>query len=55
MPDFSPLIRDAYREILGREPDPGGSSNYNRLMNAGLSEAAMRDALYAPLHEPTQR
>lgn len=45
MPDFSPLIREAYREILGREPDPGGSASHNRLMNAGLSEAAMREAL----------
>lgn len=45
MPDFSPVIADAYREILGREPDPGGRSFYNGRMNAGLSEAALREIL----------
>ena len=31
--------------ILGRLPDPGGLANFNRLMNQGLSEAMMREAL----------
>jgi hypothetical protein len=45
MPDFSPLIREAYSEILGREADPSGLASFNRLMNDGMSEAAMREAL----------
>lgn len=45
MPDFSPIIEDAYREILGREPDPGGLGFYKARMNAGLSEASLREIL----------
>src|SRR3990172_4343954 len=45
MPDFSPIIAEAYREILGREPDPSGLDFYNGRMNAGLSEAALREIL----------
>jgi len=45
MPDFSPIIAEAYREILGREPDPSGLDSYNGRMNAGLSEAALREIL----------
>jgi hypothetical protein len=45
MPDFAPVIRDAYLEILEREADPGGLAAYNEQMNAGMSEAAMREAL----------
>jgi hypothetical protein len=45
MPDFGPFIRDAYREILGREADPGGLAHYNRLMNQGLGGATLREAL----------
>src|SRR3972149_3342010 len=45
MPDFSPIIADAYREILGREPVPTGLDFYNGRMNAGLSEAALREIL----------
>ncbi len=45
MPDFSPIITQAYVRILGRAPDPGGLSGWNRNMNDGLSEAAMREAL----------
>ena len=39
MPDFSPIIHDAYEEILERRADPQGLANYNRLMNQGMSEA----------------
>ncbi len=45
MPDFTPIIRDAYREILQREVDPDGRSFYNTEMNAGMSEADMRESL----------
>lgn len=45
MPNFSRIISLAYMRILERPPDPGGLANYNRLMNQGLSEAMMREAL----------
>ena len=45
MPDFARVIRDAYLEILEREADPGGLARYNEQMNAGMSEATMREAL----------
>jgi hypothetical protein len=45
MPDFSPIIRIAYEEILERAPDPQGLSSYNRAMNQGLSEAGLRESL----------
>jgi len=45
VPNFSRIISLAYMRILERLPDPGGLENYNRLMNAGLSEALMREAL----------
>jgi hypothetical protein len=45
MPDFAPIIREAYRDILGREPDPGGMAHYDGLLNAGMSEAALRETL----------
>jgi len=45
MPDFAPIVSDAYREILDRAPDPGGLSFWNRAMNDGLTEAGMREAL----------
>lgn len=45
MPDFSPVIGDAYAEILGREPDPGGLDFYDARMNAGMSEASLREVL----------
>lgn len=44
MPDFTPIVTDAYNEILGRAPDPGGLAEWNRQMNEGLSEAGMREA-----------
>ncbi len=45
MPDFSPIIAQAYERILGRPPDAGGLSAWNRNMNGGLSESGMREAL----------
>ena len=44
MPDFSPIIAQAYERILGRAPDPGGLASWNRAMNEGLTEAGMREA-----------
>lgn len=45
MPSFARVIREAYAEILGREPDEGGLTSYDRLMNRGLSEASLREEL----------
>jgi len=45
MPSFARVIREAYAEILGREPDAGGLASFNRLMNEGTSEASLREAL----------
>ena len=45
MPDFSPIITEAYQEILERNSDPTGLANYNRLMNQLMSEAEMRESL----------
>ena len=45
MPDYSRIVRMAYLRILGREPDSGGLAHYNERMNAGVTEAAMREAL----------
>ena len=45
MPDFARVVRDAYLEILERDADPGGLANFNSRMNAGMTEAAMREAL----------
>src|SRR5262249_37402832 len=45
MPDFGPIIREAYLEILEREADPDGLASYGARMNAGLSEAALRESL----------
>jgi hypothetical protein len=45
MPDFSRIITMAYMRILGRPPDPGGLESYDRAMNAGLTEAQMRESL----------
>jgi hypothetical protein len=47
--DFRPLIREAYLDILAREPDPSGFESYNRLMNQGLSEASLREGLLRSL------
>ena len=45
MPDYSRIVRMAYLRILDREPDLGGLAHYNERMNAGTTEAAMREAL----------
>jgi hypothetical protein len=45
MPNFGRIISLAYLRILERAPDPGGLEDYNRLMNQGLTEAMMREAL----------
>jgi len=39
------IIDLAYDEILGREADDGGLRNYDELMERGMSEADMRNAL----------
>jgi hypothetical protein len=45
MPDFSRIISLAYMRILERPPDAGGLASYNDAMNAGLTEAMMRESL----------
>ena len=45
MPDFSPVITQAYVRILGRPPDAGGPESYNQAMNFGLTEERMRESL----------
>jgi hypothetical protein len=45
MPDFTHVVREAYLEILQREPDPGGLDFYNQRMNQGLGEQALREIL----------
>lgn len=44
MTDFSRIIREAYAEILEREPDPGGLAHWNAEMRSGLTEARLREA-----------
>lgn len=40
------VIRDAYNDILGRNPDPAGLQNYKkRMVEDGWSEHRIRDAL----------
>ena len=40
------VITRAYRELLGREPDPAGYSNYERLMREkGYTERDVRSAI----------
>ena len=45
MPNFGNIVSLAYMRILGRLPDPGGLENFNQLMNAGMTEATMHEAL----------
>ena len=45
MPNFSRVITMAYLRILDRPPDPGGLQNWDQLMNGGLTESMMREAL----------
>jgi len=49
MPDFSPIITQAYLRILERAPDLGGLNHFNQQMNAGMAESAMREALLRSL------
>lgn len=42
---YAPVIALAFHDILGREPDPGGLENYDRLMGRGMTEAELREAL----------
>ena len=40
------IVRRAYQDILGREPDPDGLRNYrSKIMNDGWSERDVREAL----------
>lgn len=43
MPNFAHIVELAYRAILGREADPGGLAHWNERMQAGLTEASLRD------------
>ncbi len=45
MPDFGRIINLPYMRILGSPEDPGGQESYDRLMNQGMTEAMMREAL----------
>ena len=45
MPNFRHVVTLAYQEILMRLPDPAGLEHYNSLMNDGLTEGQMREAL----------
>jgi hypothetical protein len=45
VPDFSPVIESAYREVLERDADRGGLAHYNDLMTRGMSEARLRESL----------
>jgi hypothetical protein len=45
MPNFRHVVTLAYQEILQRLPDPGGLEHYNGLMNNGLTEGQLREAL----------
>ena len=42
---FERMIRQAYNEVLARDPDPSGLASYNTSMKQGLSEALMREHL----------
>src|SRR3990172_10257629 len=45
MPNFARIIQNAYQEILERAADPEGLRVYNIEMNAGMSEADLRETL----------
>jgi hypothetical protein len=45
MANFRHVITNAYQRILLRLPDPGGLENFNQAMNAGLTEAQLRESL----------
>jgi hypothetical protein len=43
--NFRRIINKAYQDILERPADEGGLSVYNSAVNAGLSEANLRESL----------
>jgi hypothetical protein len=44
--DVDDMITRAYRDILGREPDPSGFASFRReILYNGMSEAGMRQAM----------
>jgi len=45
VPRFAKVIREAYQDILARDPDPGGLAEYERSMRRGLREAELRERL----------
>jgi Domain of unknown function (DUF4214) len=45
MSNFAAIIQNAYQEILERNADTAGLSFYNAEMNAGMSEADLRESL----------
>lgn len=42
---YERIIRQAYQEIFGREPDPDGLAGYDQEMRDGMSEWEMRESL----------
>ena len=43
--DVDAIIRKTYREVLGRDPDPGGLAAYRRGLGRGMTEPEMRAEL----------
>lgn len=43
--DTDALVRSAYRDVLGREPDPAGLANFKRALEHGMSDAELRAEL----------
>ena len=43
--DYESAVRDAYMDILGREPDPGGLEHHRKRMAGGLSDQQLRREL----------
>jgi hypothetical protein len=42
---YAKVVRMAYLDILGRLPDPGGLDFYDRALEAGMTEAEMRERM----------
>lgn len=40
---YRKIVTQAYREVLGRKPDPGGLEHHNGRMRGGLTEAELRE------------
>jgi hypothetical protein len=45
LPDFRPIINQAYQDILNRNGDQGGLDHKNRKMQDGMTEADMREEM----------